>query len=136
MNATELIKSQLQQKRAEVERLHEDIEALERTLKILEHQNSPGPRGYSARQDFVQTTTGSAKKDKLQKDSIPWWVQSFLRDNGKPMSGDEIISRFAMRGKPVKKTTVMGALYRWVKKKQVFTLPKAGTFGLIEWEGR
>ena len=126
----DVIEAHVQQKRAELERLQQvvatipqvqnDLAALERTLAIL--------RGDSA---SAQPSSGQIYN--VPQEPYPELAQAILREQGKPLTGDEITSIARSKGKTVKRTSLMGGLYRCLKEGKYFTLVAPGTFGLIEW---
>ncbi len=122
MTAIDTIKEQIQQKRAALDKLHDDVEALERTLAILEEQRLAVGKRLEGLQPEWEKVIKSSRKGVIQKDSIPYFAQKFLRETGKPLT----------------KQSLLGALYRSIKKRQqVFRLVGRGKFGLIEWaEGK
>lgn len=69
----------------------------------------------------------------LQPDSVAAWAAIAIRQAGRPLSTRELVKAIEEeQGHKVKVTTLLGSLYRWIKKKSVFYLAGPGTFGLIE----
>lgn len=59
---------------------------------------------------------------------------SVLRDVGKPLHVGDLISHIERRGHNVNKTTLVGNLSRWVKKRELFYRAGPNKFGLREWK--
>jgi hypothetical protein len=57
-----------------------------------------------------------------------------LRQAGKPLHIDQIIEALGGRGHKAKKTTLVGNLSRYVKRKQVFFRAAPSVFGLVEFK--
>jgi hypothetical protein len=74
--------------------------------------------------------------DKLIEGSAASWAADAIRRAGRPLTGPELVKAIDEQGHKVKLTTLVGSLYRWVKKKSVFYLAGANTFGLIELRGK
>jgi hypothetical protein len=70
----------------------------------------------------------------VPQEPYPELARDIIREQGKPLTGDEITSIARSKGKTVKRTSLMGGLYRCLKEGKFFTLVAPGTFGLIEWE--
>lgn len=107
---------------ATIPRVQADVSALERSLAILQGEEPPE----------VPTEPETPRRKKEQVPSIPSIAYSILKETGKPMTGDEIYSAFLARDKKVSKASLLGALYRNVKRKHLFRLVSSGTFGLLE----
>jgi hypothetical protein len=74
-----------------------------------------------------------ASSEVLRENSVAAWAAIAIRQAGHPLSGPEMVKAIEeQQGHKVKLTTLVGSLYRWVKKKSVFYLARANTFGLIE----
>ena len=105
---------------ATIPRVQTDLAALERTLAILQGEEPPEP------------SVESGANEETSK-SIPSLAYSVLKDTGKPMTGDDMYAAFTARDREVTKSSLLGALYRNVKKGRLFRLVSSGTFGLLEW---
>src|SRR6266704_1231150 len=101
MTAIDTIKEQIQRKRAALDKLHDDVEALERTLAILEEQRLAVEKRLEGLQPMWEKTKKSSRKGVIQKDSIPYFAQKFLRETGKPLTGDELVGQFLTTGRRV-----------------------------------
>jgi hypothetical protein len=127
----DVIEAHVQQKRAELERLQQavamipqvqsDLAALERTLAILRGNDTP-----------VQPS--SAQSFGVPPEPYPELAQAILREHGTPLTGDQITQIARSKGKAVKRSSLMGGLYRCIKEGKYFKLVAPGTFGLLEWE--
>jgi hypothetical protein len=126
-----VIEAHIQQKRTELERLQQavaaipqvqsDLAALERTLAIL-------------RGDTVSIPPSFGQSYSIPQEPYPELAQAIIREEGKPLTGDEITAIARSKGKTVKRASLMGALYRCLKEEKYFTLAAPGTFGLLEWK--
>jgi hypothetical protein len=126
-----VIEAHIQQKRTELERLQQavvaipqvqnDLAALERTLAIL-------------RGDTVSEQPLSAQSYTPPPEPYPQLAQAILREQRTPLTGDQITHIARSQGKPVRRSSLMGALYRCIKEGKYFKLVSPGTFGLLEWE--
>jgi hypothetical protein len=106
---------------AAIPRVQADLSALERTLAILQGEEVPESSG------------GVSASEETSTESIPTFAYSILKDTGKPMTGDDLHAAFLTKGKEVSKSSLLGALYRNVKKNRLFRLVSSGTFGLLDW---
>lgn len=68
----------------------------------------------------------------LVEGSVASLAVEAIRHAGRPMSSRELVAALEQQGHNVKLTTMVGSLYRWVKKKKVFYLASPNTFGLVE----
>ena len=126
-----VIEAHIQQKRTELERLQQavaaipqiqnDLAALERTLAIL-------------RGDTVFEQPFSVQTYIPPPEPYPQLAQAILREQRTPLTGDQITHIARSKGKAVKRSSLMGALYRCLKERKYFKLVAPGTFGLLEWE--
>lgn len=130
------LRDQIQKKRVALIQLKHDIEAMERTLVIMqqEGQDSLTPQQLIAVLGAPSPApTASPRKNKIQQGSIPDHVRTILLQSGKPLSVDQIMEALTARGKRVTRISAVGSLYRLAKKKVVFRLVRPGVFGLLEW---
>jgi hypothetical protein len=134
--ATEYVKKQLETKRDELRR-HQDIvlrvqgaiAALESTLEQMSgsgkrtRQVAP-PAGPPGLKEFMR---------ELRQPKLHELAYTVLKEAGKPMPVDEIVSLMMVRGCRSTRESIRGALYRAAKeKKQLISVGK-GVFGLLEW---
>jgi hypothetical protein len=110
-------------KREELAKVQADLSALERTLEIFRERAIPS--GIS----LPSTAPGV---DYLRKNSIPALAYALLQEAGKPLTGDEILSRMEARGRKVKKSTLLGALYHNASINRLFKVVASKTFWLLE----
>lgn len=68
----------------------------------------------------------------LVEGSTAFWAAEAIRQAGKPLHAKELVRAIEEHGHKVKQNTLMGSLFRWVKKKAVFYRAGKNTFGLIE----
>jgi len=130
-NITDVLETHIQRKREELERLQQamamipqvqsDLAAMERTLAIL--------GGKTA----IEQPSSGQSYDPPQE-PYPQLAQAILREQGTPLTGDQITHIARSKGKPVSRSSLMGALYRCSKEKKFFKLVAPGTFGLLDWE--
>lgn len=68
----------------------------------------------------------------LVEGSAASWAAAAIRDAGRPLHMRDLVKAIEGQGHKVKPTTLMGSLFRWVKKRSVFYRAGKNTFGLIE----
>ena len=134
---TEVLTAHIQRKRKELERLQQaaaaipqvqhDLEALERTLAILR------PNHLS---EYPSQQPASRQTYDGPPEPYPQLVQAILRERGVPLTGDQIVEAANAQGKTVKRTSLMGGMYRCIKEGKLFKLIAPGTFGLLEWDAQ
>ena len=121
----------LQSAVATMPRIQAELAALERVLAIEKGEVAPEPTSTSDSKNVRRETPQPVG---LKENSIPSFVYRALKEAGKPMTGDQIMPVFLAAGRQVDKTTVVGAIYRYIKKGQWFRKVAPGTFGLMEWK--
>jgi hypothetical protein len=75
---------------------------------------------------------GHHPSNELVPDSAAFWASEVIRGAGRPLHSRDLVKAIGERGHKVKETTLLGTLYRWVKRKSVFYRAGKSTFGLIE----
>lgn len=93
-------------------------------------KRAPAPRSKSRAGSRV--AGGHHPPMELVPDSAAFWAAEAIRANGKPLHGRDLVKALDQRGHKVKESTLVGSLYRWVKKRAIFYRAGKGTFGLIE----
>ena len=98
---------------------------------------------------IVEARTGSSQKrvDKppdenvrsrggqVKPDSMRAKAETVLRDNGAPMTAAEIATGVRSRfNETVKRTSLLSILSRLAVKKDTFSRPEVGMYGLLEWK--
>ena len=116
----------LQQAIAKISILQADIGALERSLAIFKGDKIP--------ESVIIRPAPSSIEPVTPRETVPQIVYSILKEVGKPLKGDEIVSIAKSRGKQVGRNTLMVAIYRAAKKGQLFKIMERGVFGLLEWD--
>lgn len=104
-----------------------------RTATLLPYVRAAAP-ATKTRRDVPKRQGGGSGK--LVEGSVASWAADAIRRAGRPLTGPELVRAIEEQGHKVKLTTLVGSLYRWVKKKSVFYLAGANTFGLIEMRGK
>lgn len=116
---------------AAVPKVAADLAAAERTLRMLNKEEEAEPEAQTQLPEIMKAIRATTI---IRQDSIPSLVYSVLKEAGKPQTSDQIMPLLAARGRTAAKTTVLGSIYRCIKKGQLFRLIAPGTFGLLEWK--
>ena len=134
-NALEEIRDKLAVKRVEMDAIHDDITALERTLAILQ-ANGKSQLKLSLSPRPIQNLHLTVNRGSLSmRPRILDIVCAALREAGKPLSSDEIVGACISRGVNSSKLSILGSVYRGAKEpdKQIKVV-RPGVFGLKMWE--
>jgi hypothetical protein len=97
----------------------------------------PSVSSASARAVAANKTRREASRptgaDVLIEGSSAYWAAEAIRKAGKPLHATQLVGAIEEeQGHKVKLTTLMGTLYRWVKRDTHFYLAGPNTFGLVE----
>lgn len=68
----------------------------------------------------------------LVSGSAAFLAAEAIRAAGRPLHARELVKAIEERGHKIKQTTLVGSLFRWVKKRAIFYRAGKNTFGLIE----
>lgn len=131
LKAQEAQLKKLQAEVAAIPKVAADLAAAERTLRMLNKEEEAEPQGTIPLPELMKTIMATTV---TRSDSIPSLVYWVLKEAGKPQTSDQIMPLLAARGRTPAKTTVLGSIYRCIKKGQLFKLVAPGTFGLLEWK--
>ena len=132
----EIIEAKISSKKGHLAKIEADLNALERTLKILDtekadnQQQTFAPSGIVEVIEHIQNTMAAKKKSP----SIPMACHEVLRQAGKPLKLQEIIPLIRAKGCNAAVPSVRGTLYGLVKRKKMFKLVRPGVFALIDWK--
>jgi hypothetical protein len=118
----------LQAAAAAMPKLQRELAALELSLAIIKGEDIPEP----PRQTGLHEVMDQIRKS-VREHSLPAQVYAVLRDAGKPLTGEQIMSALIAKGGTPSKASLMGAIYRAAKQHHLFSLVRPGTFGLLEW---
>ena len=75
---------------------------------------------------------GNRRAMELVPGSAAFLAAEVIRAAGRPMHARDLVRAIGERCHKIKQTTLVGSLFRWVKKKAVFYRAARNTFGLIE----
>lgn len=91
-------------------------------------------RAVAANKTRVQARLfgGHHPPKELVPDSAAFWAAEAIRAAGGALHSRELVKEIGERGHKINETTLLGTLYRWVKKKAIFYKAGKSTFGLIE----
>lgn len=127
------IEEAIKLKRAEMARLREEIQVLERAASLValreEVQSEPQGRGRRLRKV-------SSRRGRISPRSSVGMAVAILKERNSELHADEIIEQMKKRGKIAKKYSLVSSMAKLAKRGLVFYRAKQpNTFGLLEWEG-
>lgn len=106
-------------------------ELLDQSKPVAPSTRAPAQRSR-LRARSSRLVGGNHPAMELVPDSAAFWAAEAIRSTGKPLRGRDLVRVLEQRGHKIKESTLVGSLYRWVKKKAIFYRAGKGTFGLIE----
>lgn len=128
----DMIKSEIEHKCSELERLQielcrifelsADIITLKKTFKILSGEDFP--------------SDDLPKENFFVKETIAQVVYFILREKGSFMGIKEIEQVAISKGYSISRANLNAAIYRAIKRSQLFKIISPGVFGLLEWESK
>jgi hypothetical protein len=121
----ETIETQIAIKRRELQKIHADVAALERTLAILTGEDRP---------ELVTPITTVAPPVVAPQEALPDLAYRILKEVERPLTGDQLWASVRATGREVNKATLLGGIYRQIKRGRMFKLVGKATFGLLEWD--
>ena len=127
------IEEAIKLKRAEIARLRDEIEVLERaaSLLALREEVQREPQGGGRRLRKV-----SSRRGRISPRSSVGMAIAILRERDSELHADEIIEQMKKRGKIAKKYSLVSSMAKLAKRGLVFYRAKQpNTFGLLEREG-
>lgn len=113
--------------------LQAELAAMRTTLARFQGKDEPQGRRTEHQIALQEIFESPAITPAHRGNSIPSMTYEILTQAGKPLRGDEIMAALATRGKMASKDVILGALYRDMKKNDVFGLVMPGVFGLRKW---
>src|SRR6185295_10347572 len=127
MGAVQELRQKIDSKKMELDRLFDDIEALQHALNILERETKKRGRKPIQRQlplDHVRELVRTKNRRPIKE-----VVAHVLREAGKPLSTSQLIPLVYAQGVHGTTQTIVGAVYRSIKRKEpIFRLVASGVF--------
>ena len=119
--------------RTEIRTRRIELAALEHALSILETSTTVTHSPVQVRRE-EPIVARHRHRGRPGRNTIPSLIEKVLREAGKPMTTNQLISLLVAHGKHVTPAVMRSCLYLYVKKRKIVRRMAPGLFGLLEWD--